>query len=408
MRIAYVTRQFPPDGIGGIGSYVDTLAGLMADAGHDVTVVTAAPGIARSSKRRAGFVVERFPVVGPNLLWRCGSRLWPMLTPRAQAALSAWRAMRRLGGRFDVIEVPEWRAEGLLLRAGRAGAVVAHLHLAHELVRRWDDMNPPYSRDVAIAEWMERTVVGRATAVTATSRISAALPDGAPWRPSTLVHLVPPPIIMQQWASCPSVLDTAPVVLFVGHLEHRKAPEILLSALGTLAQEIPDLSAIFVGKAFTGPGGRPFDEYLRAEASKLGVACEVLGPRSGGEEMRSLYARARVVAVPSRYETLSMVALEALACGRPAVVTHAVGASEYFGDELAGLLIPPSDPLALADALRPLLQDGRHARRMGELGRRAVAARCAASDIVDKRIAAYEAALEACRASRYRGYVGQT
>jgi glycogen synthase len=393
VRILYVTRQVPPQGVGGIGTYVMALAAMMRDAGHDVTVLCASPGAGRSTEDRDGIVVEHVPALGPGWLWRALDRRSRWAASRLHGALSAAVALRRLRRSFDVIEAPEWKAEGLLLRWCRRGPVVVHLHLAQELVRRWS--GGPWGRGVALAEAMERATVRRADAVTAASELSRTLPDGRRWLPSTTVTRVPPPLVLDRWAACPAVDGTEPVVLVVGHLERRKAPEVLVEALGRLAGDVPGLRAVFVGRAFAGPGPGPgrYDDFVRAETARLGVPCEVLPPRPGAEAMDDLYAGARVVAVPSRYETLSMVALEGFACGRPVVMTDAVGAAEWVGDEVPGLVVPVDDPAALATALRPLLLDAGEAARMGLAGQRAVTAACATGEVVARRTAVYAAAV---------------
>lgn len=392
MRILYVTRQYPPGGVGGIGTYVEVLAQLMAEAGHDVTVVSAAPDQARATELVAGVRIERFPALGPGWLWRALHRRSWVVAVRLHVALSAWAAVRRLGQRFDVIEAPEWKAEGLFLPWCRRGPLVVHLHLPQELVRRWRREPLRRGRGEDVAERFERRTVRGASAVTATSRLSRTLPDGGAWLPGVPVEVVPPPLLVDAWDACAPIEATAPVVLFLGHLEPRKAPEVLVDALGRLAGEIDGLQLVVAGRSFAGPGGASYDEHLRRQAEALGVDLRLLGPQRGHAAMLDLYGAARVVAVPSRYETLSMVALEGFACGRPVVMTEAVGAREWVEDAVPELVVPADDPRALAEALRPLLLDTGAARRLGDLGRVAVATACSIEAIVQERTKVYGAA----------------
>lgn len=384
-----MTRQYPPLGVGGIGSYVATVASLLHDAGHDVTVLSAAPGAERRREEHDGVAIEWAPPTGPTFFWRWLHRRWPQPAPRLHAAVSAALALRRLPGRFDVIEAPEWKAESLALRWCRKGPLVVHLHLSRELVRRWNGDAPP-GRALAAAEWMERRGVTTAHAVTATTRLSRTLPDGAPWLPDVEVAIVPPPIVVTAWSGGPPIEPTPPVVLFVGHLERRKAPEVVLDAVHRLAAEVAGLKVLFVGAAFPGPDGRPYDVYLREEADRLGVECEVRPPVVGRAAMVELYGSARVLAAPSRFETLSMVALEALACGRPVVLSSSVGAKEWLEGALPDLVVPPDDAQALADALRPLLLDVHLAAATAERGRAALEAACAVDQVVGRRVEVYE------------------
>lgn len=384
VRLAYVTRQYPPAGVGGIGRYVQVVGAAMAEAGHDVTVINAADGQRRSTEVVSGVTVERFPGVElPPILRRAAARR-PGGATRLLAAVSAARAVRALGP-FDVVEAPEWKAEGLLLRWLRRGKVVVHLHLADELAT--ESSGHPAGR-VRLGPRLERWSASAGHAVTACSRLSNRRIDGSPWVADEAVRLVVPPLAADRWAGCAPVAATEPVVLLLGHLEQRKGPDVLLDALARLREDVPGLRAVVAGRALAAPDGRPYDRWLEAEAPRFGLDVEVLGATTSDDEVLALFGRARVVAVPSRFETLSMVALEALACGRPVVVTTRVGAREWVG-EPGCTAVPVADPAALADALRPFLLDPVKAAEAGAAGRDAVVRACSPAEVVRSRLDVY-------------------
>jgi glycosyltransferase involved in cell wall biosynthesis len=98
----------------------------------------------------------------------------------------------------------------------------------------------------------------------------------------------------------------------------------------------------------------------------------VLHARRMGAAMRAVYARAAVVAVALHPNTAGSgltVALEAMATGRPVVITGNPGVEAYVRHGETGLLVPPHDPLALADAVGELLADPRRAEKLGRAGR---------------------------------------
>ena len=389
VRVAFLTLQYPPHGVGGIGSYVQAVATALAAAGHDVTVVCAARGQTRSTVVEDGVTVVRRGVIGPVRLWE--RFVLPRQTARVRVhhALSGAWALLRTGQRFDVVEAPEWKAQGLLLRALRRGRVVVHVHLPLELEQAWNGAVP--SRGQRASHRLEHATARLAHARTSTSRQTIRRPDGSTWLPERAVTVVAPPLDLGRWSGCPPVSATSdPTVLCVGRLERRKAPELLVAALGRLVDDVPGLRVVFVGGVKT-VDGRPYDEVVAELAEQAGVPCDVLPPTADPDEVRGHYEAARVVAVPSRFETLSMVAFEALACGRPAVVTDAVGAAEWVGSALPELVVPAGDDAALAAALRPHLLDARHACAVGERGRHLVAEVCAPERVVADRIAVYEA-----------------
>ena len=85
--------------------------------------------------------------------------------------------------------------------------------------------------------------------------------------------------------------------------------------------------------------------------------------------LQRLYARAAVVACPSRREGFGVACLEAMAHGRPVVATGVGGLRDLVVDEETGLVVPPRDPQALRAALERLLADPELRRRLGAAGR---------------------------------------
>ena len=95
-------------------------------------------------------------------------------------------------------------------------------------------------------------------------------------------------------------------------------------------------------------------------------------------EMRDLYRRGAVTAValrPNLHVSGISVILEAMACGRPVVVTDTPGMRDYVEHGSTGLLVPPGDVPALAAAVAELLADPQRAAAMGEAARHDVAKR---------------------------------
>jgi glycosyltransferase involved in cell wall biosynthesis len=86
-------------------------------------------------------------------------------------------------------------------------------------------------------------------------------------------------------------------------------------------------------------------------------------------DMPSVLQSSNVVVLPSYREGLPKILLEAAACGRPIVATDVPGCREIVSDGDSGLLVPPRDVNALAEAIRRLLGDRALRTRMGERGR---------------------------------------
>jgi glycosyltransferase involved in cell wall biosynthesis len=133
-------------------------------------------------------------------------------------------------------------------------------------------------------------------------------------------------------------------------------------------------------------GEGPLRAELEAQATRLGIAQRVMfaGARS---DARQLMREAAAVLVPSRWEGLPLVVLEALAAGTPVVATAVRGMRELLTPETAAL-VPPDDPDALAQALRRILTDDGYASALETAGR-ALAARYSEQAMVADYVSLY-------------------
>jgi glycosyltransferase involved in cell wall biosynthesis len=375
MRILFVSGEYPPI-TDGIGAYVASVTPALAARGHAVHVLSCMPGQATSDALHDGVRVHRrgeLRLPGLEKVTRA-----PQIAARVRRAVSCWAERRRLGERFDVVEAPDWMAEGLLLGGT---PMVAHLHTPYGLVVRVS--RKPLTRAVRGADRLERMAVRRAVMITAPSRL--LLETLRDWVPAGVeTRVVPYPVDLDRWAGVPPVADTRPTVLSVGRLEPRKAPEVLVDA----AAELPGAEVVFVGRSEEDRDGLPYRSWLERRAATAGVTCRFVDHVSRNE-LPELYAQARVVALPSLYDNFPMVGLEALASGRPVVCTDATGTAELLAGSGAGAVVPKGDAAALAAALRPFLSDTGLAAAAGREARSLVMAECSPERVAERREACY-------------------
>ena len=127
------------------------------------------------------------------------------------------------------------------------------------------------------------------------------------------------------------------------------------------------------------------DEMLKQWQCNAGI--EIWGHR---EDMVSVLQQATVVVLPTIYgEGIPKILLEAAACGKPLVATNIPGCTEIVRHEENGLLVPPRDPEALAEALNLLLSDAALRAQMGHSGRDLVEREFSESRVVDQTLAVY-------------------
>jgi glycosyltransferase involved in cell wall biosynthesis len=111
------------------------------------------------------------------------------------------------------------------------------------------------------------------------------------------------------------------------------------------------------------------------------------------DELQDLYARAAVVACPSRREGFGVACLEAMAHGRPVVATSVGGLRDLVVDGTTGLVVPPRDPAALRRALERLLADAELRRRLGSAGRERAREHFSWDAVTEATLAAYRMAV---------------
>jgi glycosyltransferase involved in cell wall biosynthesis len=184
-----------------------------------------------------------------------------------------------------------------------------------------------------------------------------------------------------------SPLSDPPTVGFAGRLTWPKGADVLVRAFARAAREVPGALLLVAGD---GDQRR----QLEALAAELGVQGQVrlLGHLSR-DDVEAQLAAAWVQAVPSRYEEpFGLVAAEAMMRGTAVVASRAGGLAEVVDDGRTGLLVPPGDERALADALSRLLSDGDAADRMGRLGRERALAEFTLDRFTDRMLEHYDLA----------------
>jgi len=141
----------------------------------------------------------------------------------------------------------------------------------------------------------------------------------------------------------------------------RLSPQKGIDTLVTAAGLVPEAKFLVVGDG-------PERTALEAQAESLGISSRVsfLGHR---RDVPALLASADVFALPSLFEGLPLSVLEAMAAAKPVVASRIGGTDEAVVDGVTGILVPPSDPAALAQAIRTVLADPQLAARMGGAGR---------------------------------------
>jgi starch synthase len=373
LRVALLTREYPPEVYGGAGVHVEYLA-----------------------RELAGLTELTVHCQGADRADAVAHRPWPLLDQANPAlqTISTDLSMTAAVGAADLVHSHTWYAN----LAGHLAALlygVPHVVTVHSLepLRPWkaEQLGGGY----ALSSWCERTAVEAAAAVVAVSDgmradVLAAYPAVPPER----VRVIRNGIDTREYTPDPGtdvlakygVHPGRPYVLFVGRVTRQKGLPVLLRAAAGL-----DPAAQLVlcaGQADTAELAAEVDGLVaRLTETRTGV--RMISGMLAKPEVIQLLSHARVFACPSVYEPLGIVNLEAMACGTAVAASRVGGIPEVVADGETGLLVPPDDPSALADALNTLLADPGLAAAMGEAGRRRAVAEFGWPAIAAQTVALY-------------------
>jgi glycogen synthase len=175
------------------------------------------------------------------------------------------------------------------------------------------------------------------------------------------IHLIPPgvsPSLFEGPFEDPFAGVGKPRVLFVGRLAPQKGVSTLVAAAGLL--EDPSARVLLVGD---GPERRALER--QAERLSVGDRLRFEGFLAH-EWLPAAMAHAELLVLPSLYEELGTVLLEAMQAGLPVVASKTGGIPDVIEDGVNGMLVPPGEPEALARAIDRILADRDLARRLSE------------------------------------------
>jgi len=340
-------------GTGGTQRHLQQVVALLDPARFHVEVMTLRPGGEVEDELRAGGVSVRSLSVG--------ARLSSARTLRA--IVTAARALRR--GRIDVVHGYQWRPALVGALAGRLAGVPLRLASKRSLTgedrqaeRAWRHIARQVDTVIVNAEALR--VEGEQRGMRCRWTLLQNGVDTEHFR------LDPP----DPAARAALGLDPQrPVVGTIGRLEDRKGHDQLLRAAGTMLAggngRRPQIVIV---------GDGPLREKLQAQAQSLGVADSVRFVGTVADVRPSLAAM-DVFVLPSHAEGMSNALMEAMAAARPVVATAVGGNTEVVVDGKTGVLIPPADPAAIADAIAALLRDPDRAAGLGAAAREFVTRR---------------------------------
>jgi phosphatidylinositol alpha-mannosyltransferase len=324
---------------GGVQVHVRNLASRLLERGHEVVVV--APG----SRHREPWVRTvgrplRVPYRGTV------APIAPLSYRRTRAALESFRP--------DVVHVHEPLTPSVSMFATLASRapVVATFHAYLDRSRMMELAAPTLRR-----VW-RRIEVGVAVSGAAASFLRRAFPDAA-------LEIVPNGVDVQAFAApgaVPGGLPDGRRIVWANRLDPQKGFPVAVAAFSKVLAEVPDAVLVVIGDGRDREALGLLTASTRARIDMRGTVANDLIP--------SYHAGCEVFVSPAvGQESFGIALVEAMAAGLSVVATDIPGYREVVTDGVDGLLVPPSDPEALAAGLVRVLTEPGLAARLGEAGR---------------------------------------
>lgn len=326
----------------GSEQYLLTLGELLRAAGHTVHV-----GCVRGGRMEAATRDRGLPLAPVDLA-----------LPLAQTRLAAWARRHEVALVHTHLTGAARIGHGLARRLGVP--CVAHLHVyrLHPVFRHVAEEGGclvAVSSHIAATFRAGLALTPAQVRVVLNSSAVASHPDA----------LRPVSDVRGELAAELGLDGARPWVLMPGRLSQGKGQDVLLAAVARLRDAAPSFRVLIAGSARS---GSTVEAALRRQVRQAGLedCVRFLGFRG---DMPRLLRAADVVVVPSRFDVLPLVVLEAMMLGKCLIASAVGGVPEVVTDGEHGRLVPPGDAVALADALGALVGDAPRRQLLGERAR---------------------------------------
>lgn len=386
MNILFLSREYPPNHIGGVGIYVYEMSRLLVENGHRVFIITEAIETPLEYLDHGATV---YRIKAKRLaIFNAIRQAVPGFVDRLEYSFAVSKRIKEVHERhsIDIVESCEARAEGFWFRLFHKNPpLVIKLHTPERIVYKLNREQKNIDR--YLLEKLEGWWITNADKVIGLSNAIVKLVRKDYLFKQRYVPIVPNPIDSDFFIPI-DIANHSNQVLYVGRLEFRKGVHVFMRAIPLIIKEIPQVKFIFVGDD-CGMRAYLINKFRQSEIrdSIEFVDCQ---PRS---RLLSFYQHSTLCVVPSLWENQPYALLEAMACARPVVATNVGGIPEIVKSGINGILVDPGSAQGLAEAIVQVLQDKELQVKLGAEARKTIECRYSSKKVLEKSLAIYESLL---------------
>ncbi len=363
MRICLISREFPPDtGWGGVGAYTYQTSRALAKKGHEVEVIALKGSSGGNPSRET--VIENGVTVH-RVDWESAlDELNLMLVgvPSShyvlKSGIALWRRFLEIHSAkpFDIVEAPEHLGAGVFHASTKVAPLLTTLHTPHSKFVTQNLHSAAPSFDNRIICLLERLSILHSDVVASPSNDLARFVSNDCGYAFESIELIRNPVdtTIFRPEGPNSIESDRTKVLFVGRLEERKGVQHLAQAIPIVLNRINDVEFIFVGAdTNTAPQLRSMKSYIQS-LLKGHEDCIRFIPHVELSDMPNYYRSADICVIPSLYDNAPYTCIEALASGKPVIVSSAGGTKEYVVEGETGIMVEAGNSEDLANAILKL------------------------------------------------------
>lgn len=359
MKICYLSKAFS-ELKGGIETYTSNMANYISSKGHSVSVVTSSFG---TEKMALSDEITTLFVKGGDDIFR-GSWILEKFIPifNLNYSFKVAQILSRLycTNSIDIVESPEWFAEGLIYSINKKTPLVVRLHGCRAVPNVYIYQNTPltFYNKVFFAEM--RYLLNRANVITSVSNHYADIISRYWGISRNKIRTIYNGIDLNIFNAEPSpqIEQLKPYVLYVGRIDSFKGVDVLCNAIPFVLKEYPELIFKFIGHDTIHPQHKiSYKEYLLQTILKdIRMNVQFLDPIDN-RELPNFYRNALISVFPSMCESFGIVLIEAMACGSPVIASQSGAFPEIVNNNQDGILFPKGDAKRLAGQIIHLLKD---------------------------------------------------
>ena len=357
MKICFISMEYPPEtGWGGIGTYTYNQAHALANDGNEVHV------IALGTDSERDYLDGRVNVHRIKRIITTKTKNPHFFGDCLIHSYKVFRRLNQLGSKFDVVEAPEWRAEGFVSVFLGKTPLVTRLHTPLYLVNKFSGkQNTLRSRLVdrndALVNSFERNQTTYSDGITSPSKVLQKEVAQAWNIDVSRITVIPNGIDIERIKSIR--IETSSTesnyIVYVGSLGALKGVLVLAKALPGIFERFPNLKMVFVGDDMPYGNGTVREQILSIN-SKYIHRIIFTGFVTEERKKFSLIKNSKFVVLPSLWEAFGYTCLESMALGKAVIASKNCGFEEAIKDNSSGFLVNPGNWRALQNKIISCLE----------------------------------------------------